>query len=125
MAGVEGFNRFKTVDDTIGAVADAFQETRRDLLVDGVVFGEKDAERKFLRQGSLGGFIKGRNGATGAFEEAEEVFVVGDAVEAVVFGGRFVFDGELDVIEAQAEVVGESGECGGDSKSMALPGRPR
>ena len=53
-------------------------------------------------------------GEGAAFEEAEEVFVVWDGVEAVVFWGGFVFDGELDVIEALAEVVGESGDGCGD-----------
>ena len=87
-------------------------------IADFLVGPLEDADA--VREGGLGidrGICEG-----GAFEEAEEVFVVGDAVEAVVFGGRFVFDGELDVIEAQAEVVGESGECGGDEIGEAFSG---
>lgn len=58
----------------------------------------------------------------GAFEEAEEVFVVGDGVELVVFWGGFVFDGELDVIEPLAEFIWESGDGCGDELGEGFPG---
>lgn len=85
-----------------------------DLLVGAL----EDADA--VREGGVGidhGICEG-----GAFEEAEEVFVVGDVVEAVVFGGGFVFDGDLDVVEVLAEVSGESGEGVGDEVGEGFSG---
>lgn len=89
-----------------------------DGIADFLVGPLEDADA--VREGGLG--IDHGIGEGGAFEEAEEVFVVGDGVEAVVFGGGFVFDGDLDMIEALAEVVGESGEGGGDEIGEGFSG---
>ena len=73
-----------------------------------------------VREGGIG--IDHGVGESGAFEEAEEVFVVGDAVEAVVFWGGFVFDGDLDAVEMAAQVRGESGDGGGDEVGERFSG---
>lgn len=87
-------------------------------IADFLVGPLEDADA--VGEGGLG--IDHGVGESGAFEEAEEVFVIGDVVEAVVFRGGFVFDGELDVIEALTEVVGESGDGCGDEVGEGFSG---
>jgi hypothetical protein len=87
-------------------------------IADFLVGPLEDADA--VREGGIGidhGVGEGRT-----FEEAEEVFVVWDVVEAVVFWGGFVFDGELDMIEALAEFIGESGDGGGDEVGEGFSG---
>lgn len=101
------------VDGAEDLVAEFF-EGIADILV-----GElEDADA--VGEGGLG--IDHGVGESGTFEEAEEVFVVWDVVEAVVFWGGFVFDGELDVVEALAEGIGESGDGSGDEVGEGFSG---
>ena len=80
-AAFEGGEDFEAVGDGVGVVAEALEEAEGDLLVHGVVLGEKDVERELLADGPFGGLHAEDGGGHGGIEEGTDRLDEGGGAE--------------------------------------------